>query len=726
MKNLLKIILFCVLFWNSASGQPNWNIEEMGEKAYWDIPTEFIIEGTLLYISAGKAGLRIVEVSDAANPQEIGVYDTPGEARDLALNNDYVYIAQSEYGVAIIDVSNPYQPIIAECIDNIGTCLSVDVSQNYLYAVANSDLFSFDVTQPENPLQIGQMTTPGFPIEYIYIHNNVGYGVFSGMFDDKYMYVVDISNPANMYRASLIPGSNYPYDIAFATGYGYLLGQINHLKIYDMADPLHPALISNIVHTGEGKSIAVEDNYAYIAAFYGGLLVMNVTDPQNPVTAASCGSAEYAVLDEITGDAVMTADRYFGLKSISVANPANPQPLGELRKVAQINDVCIAGDYAFAGEEYRGLMIFNIEDTANPIEISTCGLPVYDNNARGICIKDSLVYLASGNYGLRIIDVTDVDNPEEIAAMENLGFALDVEAADDYVFVASGYDGIFCIDAANPEYLILTDAYNTLGYAEKIYCSGDIVYVADGSCGTAVLDASDAANLELITYIDTPSYTAALARTGDLLFVLDRVRLIIYHAADLLNPIELSAFDLTGSYGQDLKIRDNYVIIAQNPNSLRVIEVSNPAMPREVGYYFNPGAGRGLAALEEEIVLADYCYLGIYDYSNCLSSVVVNNANPADDYEKPRASPNPFNASTLISFSLKENARVNIGVYNSSGQEIAKLFAGSMTQGQHEVVWNAESGSRHLSSGIYFCQMSMEYLNTNESSLQGVKIILLK
>ncbi|MBD3232243.1 MAG: T9SS type A sorting domain-containing protein [candidate division Zixibacteria bacterium] len=64
--------------------------------------------------------------------------------------------------------------------------------------------------------------------------------------------------------------------------------------------------------------------------------------------------------------------------------------------------------------------------------------------------------------------------------------------------------------------------------------------------------------------------------------------------------------------------------------------------------------------------------------------------------------PNPFNASTNISFSLPEAGNVSLEVYNLMGQKVASLMNGYKEAGQHAVNWDASN----YSSGVYFYKLS--------------------
>jgi hypothetical protein len=60
--------------------------------------------------------------------------------------------------------------------------------------------------------------------------------------------------------------------------------------------------------------------------------------------------------------------------------------------------------------------------------------------------------------------------------------------------------------------------------------------------------------------------------------------------------------------------------------------------------------------------------------------------------------PNPFNATTIIPFTLKKSGYTEVKIYNSLGQEVAKLLSKNLDEGRHEVAWNAAA----YPSGIYF------------------------
>jgi len=72
-------------------------------------------------------GLKVVDVRDPKNINEVGYYDLPGHSWGLAANKEYIYIGNSEYGMLIL-CNDLYTGII----ENTSNALKIfTLSQNY-------------------------------------------------------------------------------------------------------------------------------------------------------------------------------------------------------------------------------------------------------------------------------------------------------------------------------------------------------------------------------------------------------------------------------------------------------------------------------------------------------------------------------------------------------------------------------------------------------------------
>lgn len=64
--------------------------------------------------------------------------------------------------------------------------------------------------------------------------------------------------------------------------------------------------------------------------------------------------------------------------------------------------------------------------------------------------------------------------------------------------------------------------------------------------------------------------------------------------------------------------------------------------------------------------------------------------------------PNPFNPSTVISFSMNSQSKVRVVVYDITGRQAAVLADGIFTAGNHNINWNASG----FPSGTYICLLT--------------------
>jgi hypothetical protein len=66
--------------------------------------------------------------------------------------------------------------------------------------------------------------------------------------------------------------------------------------------------------------------------------------------------------------------------------------------------------------------------------------------------------------------------------------------------------------------------------------------------------------------------------------------------------------------------------------------------------------------------------------------------------------PNPFNPNTLIEFSIPENAKVKLSIFNSLGEKVTELVNTSLAAGKYSYQWNAGN----VATGIYLYELRTE------------------
>ncbi|MBN1301936.1 MAG: T9SS type A sorting domain-containing protein [Melioribacteraceae bacterium] len=112
--------------------------------------------------------------------------------------------------------------------------------------------------------------------------------------------------------------------------------------------------------------------------------------------------------------------------------------------------------------------------------------------------------------------------------------------------------------------------------------------------------------------------------------------------------------------------------------------------------------------------IGTYGGLGVYRESGVVS-VEDNSGLIPDNFFLNQNYPNPFNPSTVIEYTIqnsdvrgKNSEFVTLNIYDVIGNLVTTLVDEQQQPGEYKVVFNAESGSRHLPSGVYFYRISYD------------------
>ncbi len=92
-------------------------------------------------------------------------------------------------------------------------------------------------------------------------------------------------------------------------------------------------------------------------------------------------------------------------------------------------------------------------------------------------------------------------------------------------------------------------------------------------------------------------------------------------------------------------------------------------------------------------------YNGVTTATEPENEVLANQIQLSQNY------PNPFNPSTVIKYHLEKPGSVTLKVYNMLGREVATLVNKNKSAGTHQVVFDASTVGKELSSGIYLYQL---------------------
>ncbi|MBU2501965.1 T9SS type A sorting domain-containing protein [bacterium] len=264
---------------------------------------------------------------------------------------------------------------------------------------------------------------------------------------------------------------------------------------------------------------------------------------------------------------------------------AGMTPVGSWLLPGNPERLAVEGDLALISSQFEGLVILDVSDPANP-HPAGANVPV-PGGAIGIAVAGSHAYVADSQYGLRVIDISDPANAAQVGSFTMSGFTLDVAVSGDLVFLVQ-FDGrVRTFDVSNPTLPIPRDSTVLPGAGYSIEAQGTMIYVID-TPNLTIIEASDPGNLVILGSHVLPGAGAlSVAVKNGLAYVgcYDQFRIL-----DVTDPAAIE--DLGGLALQDratdVWLRDDFAYVANNELGVRIIDVSDPADPVEVGHH-DPG-----------------------------------------------------------------------------------------------------------------------------------------
>ncbi|MHA7813667.1 MAG: GC-type dockerin domain-anchored protein [Phycisphaerales bacterium] len=287
--------------------------------------------------------LVVIDISDPQNPTQAASYSLGETIYSIDYEDDIVYLGTSGALVQAIDVANPLSPTPINSWNVSSTASKVQISGDYLYAMVGNNGFEvYDVSSLQSPMLVssasGSLSNENTDMHVsgdrlVTIQYSEG-GGFSG----NYMYIYDVSDPANPVALDYGPNDFGPLLPDYYAGGLQLDGHTLYITLggyyhngpsiyngkfasYDISDDvelLDTLTFENIDSDFEDGAklghIMLDGDSAYVAPRnIGGSLtnqsisLFNIADPQNLEYIGASGVAEFLP----TGAAAMQNDKIY-------------------------------------------------------------------------------------------------------------------------------------------------------------------------------------------------------------------------------------------------------------------------------------------------------------------------------------------------------------------------------------------------------------------------------
>ena len=489
---------------------------------------QVVVSGNYMYVADHAGGVEIVDITEAANPTEVGAWGAPEgyAAMDVAISGNYLYVANYGAGIYRLDVTTPSSPSLVASSTTAGSALGVAVDANnvyvadysqglaiytpqYVFNYANTvqsltlDSVSQDIVQLTFYATDTVPTSTSLSYQFTVDGGTTWLNATSGN-----TYILDTPGSDLRWRADL----SVNYSSYVETDQGPcprptpVIDQVSFNKYY---------YYEATFDSGNAQNTAVLGNYMYVADYAGGLEIVDISDAANPTEVGAWGAPEgHAAMDvavDIEASSTYAYLAYYGggVRKIDVTTSTSPNEIASSTEATSAQAIFLSGDYVYVADYSQGIKIFD-KATLSLIN-SGNSLSADINKARDIYVSGNYAYIADESDGVKVVNVASSSAPT-LAATISVPNAIGLTVSGNYLYVADCTNGLYVYDISNPASPSLADTYSSASTVDAYYgvAVGDnLALVANDTKEIEVLDASDPTNLVYKGSIQTSATTTA-------------------------------------------------------------------------------------------------------------------------------------------------------------------------------------------------------------------------
>lgn len=304
--------------------------------------------------------------------------------------------------------------------------------------------------QTVNLTQVGSI--PG-TVDYIKAQ-----GSFVYITEAKTFTIYDVSQPASPKRVGTYTFPEKIWGFRVAGTRAFVADGHSGLGILDISKPSAPALLSLTKLPGQAKNVSIAGNRALLANHMSGVDIVDISDQSKPTIVGSAYLDGYARDVATFGSMAVAVDHPAGLYVFDMAggNPLEPITSIQSAKAPQQIEVVeiptgsgsariavLAGSVPYdplsaakqVGPRGGSIQLYDVSNPTSPVFVSIH--PVASSHRR-MAVKGSLVYVADGEEGLQILDISAPSKMRVAGTFKTPKPARDVAVGDSVIAVVAG------------------------------------------------------------------------------------------------------------------------------------------------------------------------------------------------------------------------------------------------------------------------------------------------
>jgi hypothetical protein len=355
------------------------------------------------------------------------------------------------------------------------------------------------------------------------------------------------------------------------------------------------SLLGSLLLSGGNSTFVVDGSLAYVGGHFQGFKVLDLSDPVQPMLLAEFNTGLFLLNEptwvEPTGDIGFIGGVYGEVPVVDLSDPSAPSEITRIPILFEVKATASEGEFfyaatfgrrSFAGVDTSAFHIFDVANPAAPLLLNV----IFDNHfwAFSLAVRDGIAYLGASS-GLHVLDVSDPRAVTELGFMDFYSAPVAMEFVGNLLHLVGMTGELHIVDLTDPANLVLLSTTDLkVGRAEALSVHDGMAVIACRGSGLRVVDVTDPTS---------PSGAASWPSTGRCHGVLlEESRVCILETDRLLvaedefprfvEPTSTLALDI---YPRRQILADGLLYYLDR--ELHIVDVSDPAMPVEIGLFWD-------------------------------------------------------------------------------------------------------------------------------------------
>jgi hypothetical protein len=230
--------------------------------------------------------------------------------------------------------------------------------------------------------------------------------------------------------------------------------------------------------------------------------------------------------------------------------------------------------YAASGE--FGLAIVDVTNPTTPVALGDTDQPFYGSR---LAVNGTLSVVSGGSLGLKVVDVSNPTAPKMLGGlggvMGAVGMAGQYAYVDNLIAGNPAHDDLVVINLSTPSSPSIVGRVSLPAAAGTIEVIGSYAYVAAGAYGLQVVDVSTPTSPRIVASADTAGTATRLAVASGYAYVADNTSVVSIDVHTPTSPRIVGSFATSAT---NVAVAGNRLHVLGGAQ-YKIIDITNPASP---------------------------------------------------------------------------------------------------------------------------------------------------